>query len=107
MSDAQTVYRLGLALGCAAGAMWCKWLSSGVRDDIQTSGICERVSGDTSGSGVHRRVSDSGADPMKGRNEPATEDRSKVIDLFDYRCRRAWADYARRHGRAYRPDVRS
>lgn len=86
MSDPQTVFRLGVAFFCAAGAAWMKF-GSGVSDDDQSAGNAgigkaRDVRGDVSEprlrSGFLGGVPDRGAAVM-GHDEH----RGQVIYLLD------------------------
>lgn len=90
MSDLQAIWKLSLAVGCAAGAAWFKWcgvMHDGFRQDDRRSDALDRsmVSGRDAGRG-----SDSA---MKGCNG-----NGQVINLEDYRNRRALREWAMAHG---------
>lgn len=100
MSDARIIWKLSVALMCAQGA-WLMQLLSGVRDDGKESSVRDGVADDA----IFRGLSGNSQDcrtAMKGPNE----DRGQVIDFFDARCRRDWALYARRTGRADQAPMR-
>ena len=90
MSDeAQTIYRLGLALGCVWGAWFLK-VGSGVSNDDKTSDVRNGVAGSDFLYRVPNRSLASGANPMKEQDEH----RGQVIDFLAARDRialRRWA----------------
>ena len=90
MSDeAQTIYRLGVALACVSGAAWFKW-ASGVSNDDKTSDVRNGVAGSDFLYRVPNRSLASGANPMKEQDEH----RGQVIDFLAARDRislRRWA----------------
>lgn len=90
MSDeAQTIYRLGVALACVSGAAWFKW-ASGVSNDDKTSDVRNGVAGSDFLYRVPNRSLASGANPMKEQDEH----RGQVIDFSSARDRilmRRWA----------------
>lgn len=85
--DARIIWKLSVALMCAQGA-WLMQLLSGVRDDGEAGSVRNGVADDTIFCGISGDCQDCGA-AMKGQND------GKIIDLFEYRCRRDWAAYAR------------
>ena len=89
MSDeAQTIYRLGLALGCVWGA-WLLKVGSGVSNDDKTSDVRNGVAGSDFLYRVPNRSLASGAD-MKEQDAH----RGQVIDFLSARDRlalRRWA----------------
>lgn len=89
MSDeAQTIYRLGLALGCVWGAWFLK-VGSGVSDDSKADGIHDGGNGRTGSNRVLRGSLHRGASAMKEDNG-----NGQVIDFFAARDRismRRWA----------------
>lgn len=94
MSDeTQTIYRLGLALGCVWGA-WVLKCSSGVRDDNKTSDVFNGVAGNGPLYRVRDRGLAGGANPMKDTNEH----RGQVIDFLAARDRIALRRWAVAHG---------
>lgn len=95
MSDAQTIYRLGLALGCALGA-WVLKFSSGVGDVVSGNSSHDADHVCRGRSGIRNsRVGVGGA--MKGKNGTAyrTEPGSNVL-VVDFAHLRAVNDMRKR-----------
>ena len=90
MSDLQAIWKLSLAVGCAAGAAWFKWcgvMHDGLRESDRGSDALDRslVSGRDAGRGSDRT--------MKGCNG-----NGQVIDFEDHRNRRALRKWAADNG---------
>ena len=89
MSDAQTIYRLCLALGCAWGA-WVLKFSSGVGDDSKADGVSNFSDGARNSHRVRRGSRVAEVHAMKDRDEH----RGQIIDFLAARDRilmRRWA----------------
>lgn len=98
MSDeAQTIYRLGLALGCVWGA-WLLKVGSGVSNDDKTSDVRNGVAGSDFLYRVPNRSLASGAD-MKEQDAH----RGQVIDFLAARDRLALRRWALDNGFARLP----
>lgn len=98
MSDeAQTIYRLGLALGCVWGA-WLLKVGSGVSNDDKTSDVRNGVAGSDFLYRVPNRSLASGAD-MKEQDAH----RGQVIDFLSARDRLALRRWALDNGFARLP----
>ena len=94
MSDAQTVWKLGLALACAWGAWTMKVAGSGVSDDGKADDVRNSVDG--RGSSVRLR-SNSGVAEVHAMKEQ-DEHRGQVIDFPTARDRILMRRWAVAHG---------
>ena len=89
MSDAQTVWKLGVALACAWGA-WSMKFGSGVSDESTSDGVCNGTDGRRSSIGLRSNSSVAEVHAMKEQDEH----RGQVIDFSSARDRilmRRWA----------------
>ncbi len=95
--DANAVWRWSLAVACLSGAAWLKWCS-GVSHDSkignETTGNADGFRGGLSDAALRSGICDRGADRGADMKGPNAADTGQVIDLQDYRNRRAVREWA-------------